>query len=281
MKKFIIAATVFLTGALGFSQVQTPAASPLGKVQQTVGLTEVSVEYSRPSAKGRNIFGNLVPFGKIWRTGANKNSIVYFGDDVVIGGKTLKKGEYALFVSPKPDSWEVYFYTDTNNWGNPEKWNEEKIAAKVTVKPVTLSNYVETFTIGINSLDNNFGHLEFSWEKTMASVRFDVPTAKIANASIDKALSGPDQNTYYQAANYYYQSGGDIKKALEWINKSVEMAGKETPFWYLRLKSLIQAKAGDKKGAIETAQRSLEAAEKAGNTDYIKLNRYSISEWSK
>src|SRR5690554_5373159 len=106
MKKFIIAATVFLTGALGFSQVQTPAASPLGKVQQTVGLTEVSVEYSRPSAKGRNIFGNLVPFGKIWRTGANKNSIVYFGDDVVIGGKTLKKGEYALFVSPKPDSWE-------------------------------------------------------------------------------------------------------------------------------------------------------------------------------
>src|SRR5690606_14379280 len=106
-------------------------------------------------------------------------------------------------------------------------------------------------------------------------------TTLFRSASINKALAGPDQNTYYQAANYYYQSGADINQALEWINKAVEMAGKEAPFWYLRLKSLIQAKAGDKKGAIETAQRSLEAAEKAGNADYIKLNKDSISEWSK
>lgn len=281
MKRLFIAIIVVLTGFVGFSQVQTPAASPFGKVQQTVGLTEVSVEYSRPSAKGRNIFGNLVPFGKTWRTGANANTIITFGTDVTIGGKTLPKGEYALFVAPKPDSWDVYFYTDTNNWGLPEKWNEEKIAVKTTVKPIALSNFVETFTVGIGGLDNDFGHIDISWEKTLVSVKFEVPTSKIANTSIEKALAGPDAETFYNAANYYYQSNGDIHKALEWINKSIDMRGKEPPFWYLRLKSLIQAKAGDKRGAIETAQRSLDLAEKAGNTDYVKLNKDSISEWSK
>ena len=248
MKKLLVIAAVIMTSAIGFSQVQTPAASPLGKVSQTVGLTEVTVEYSRPSAKGRNIFGNLVPFGKVWRTGANKNSIVKFGHDVVISGQKVAKGEYAIFVNPKPDAWEVYFYADTNNWGIPEKWNEEKVAAKAVVKPISLSNYVETFTIGINALDNDFGHLEISWEKVMVAVKFDVPTAKIANASIEKALAGPDFDTYYQAANYYYQSNGDSSKALEWINKAVELRGSDAPFWYLRLKSLIQAKNGDKKG---------------------------------
>src|SRR5690554_2063611 len=154
-RKIAVIATVLLTVTLGFSQVKTPAASPAAKVQQTVGLTEITVEYSRPSAKGRNIFGNLVPFGKIWRAGANANTIITFSDNVVIGGKTLPKGEYALYLTPKPDSWEVYFYSDTHNWGLPEKWNEEKIAAKATAKPFALNNYVETFTIGINTLDND------------------------------------------------------------------------------------------------------------------------------
>jgi hypothetical protein len=281
MKKVFVIAMMVLTGTFGFSQVKTPAASPLGKVHQTVGLTEVSVEYSRPSAKGRNIFGSLVPFGKIWRTGANANSIVFFGHDVIIGGQSLKKGEYAIFTNPKPDSWEVIFYSDTHNWGLPEKWNEEKVALRVKVKPVSLNNYVETLTIAINTLDNDFGHLDISWEKTLVSVKFEVPTAAIANSSIEKALAGPDSETYYNAANYYFQSNNDIHKALEWINKSVEMRGKEVPFWYLRLKSLIQAKTGDKKGAIQTAEKSMDAAEKAGNSDYVKLNKDSISEWSK
>lgn len=281
MKRLFIAITVVLSGFVGFSQVQTPAASPFAKVQQTVGLTEVSVEYSRPSAKGRNIFGNLVPFGKTWRTGANANTIVTFGTDVTIGGKKLPKGEYAIYVAPKPDSWDVYFYTDVNNWGLPEKWNEEKIALKTTAKPVLLNNNVETFTIGINNLDNDFGHIEISWEKTLVPIKFDVPTASIANASIEKALTGPDAQAFYDAANYYYQSNGDIHKALEWVNQSIDMRGNDVPFWYFRLKSLIQAKAGDKRGAIETAQRSLDLAEKAGNADYIKLNKDSISEWSK
>ena len=280
MKKILITATLLFSGVFGFSQVKTPAASPLAKVQQTVGLTEVGVEYSRPGVKGRNIFGNLVPFGKLWRTGANRNSIISFSTDVVISGKTLPKGEYAIFAIPKPDVWEVFFYEDINNWGNPEKWNEEKIALKTTATPTPVA-FTETFTIAINNLDNDFGYLDIAWEKTMVSIKFEVPTAKIANESIEKTLLGPGADAYYQAANYYYQSNGDLAKALIWVNKSIELRGQEVPFWYLRLKSLIQAKSGDKKGAIETAQRSLDMAEKAGNSDYVKLNKDSIAEWSK
>lgn len=280
MRKILITATLLLSGVFGFSQVKTPAASPLAKVEQTVGLTEVSMEYSRPSVKGRNIFGSLVPFGKLWRTGANKNSMISFSTDVVIAGKTLPKGEYAIFAIPKPDVWEIFFYEDTNNWGNPEKWNEEKIALKTTATPTSVP-MVETFTIAINNLDNDYGHLDISWEKTMVSVKFEVPTAHIANESIERTLLGPSSDAYYQAANYYYQSNGDMNKALVWINKSIELRGQEVPFWYLRLKSLIQAKTGDKKGAIQTAQRSMDMAEKAGNSDYVKLNKDSIAEWSK
>ncbi len=262
------------------AQVKTPAPSPTGKVTQTVGLTDVEVIYSRPSMKGRTIFGDLVPFGKVWRAGANANSTVSFSEDVMIDGKTLKKGKYALYVTPKAESWDVFFYSKTDNWGTPEQWNDADVALKTTVKTEMLNRPVETWTIGVNGLDNNFGFLEFSWEKTLAAVKFEVPTAKMAMASIEKALGGPAASDYYSAAQYYYQSNGDMNKALTYINKALEL-NKDKPFWYSRQKSLIQAKLGDKKGAIETAQMSLAAAEKANNADYVKMNKESIAEWNK
>lgn len=279
MKKLCIALVALVACNLS-AQVKTPQASPKAEVKQVVGLTDVEVSYSRPSTKGRIVYGNLVPFGRVWRTGANANTTVSFSEDVVIDGKTLKKGKYALFTSPKADSWDIMFYTDTDNWGEPENWDESKVALKTTAKTEILSRPVETFTIGVNALDNNFGHLELSWERTLVSVKFEVPTAKTAMASIDKVLAGPAANDYFQAAQYYYQSGGDQKKALEYVNKAVSMS-KEAPFWYTRQKSLIQAKLGDKSGAIETAKVSLAAAEKAGNKDYAKMNQDSIAEWSK
>lgn len=282
MKKIILIAVFFVASLSVIAQVKTPAASPRATFEQIVGLTEVEIDYSRPSAKGRAIFGDLVPFGKMWRTGANQNSMISFSDDVTVDGKTLKKGKYALFVTPKADNWEVIFYTDTENWGTPEKFDESKVATRVNVKPETLNRHVETFTISLNNVDNDFAHLEFAWEKTVAAVKIEVPTKKLAMANIDKVLAGPSAGDYFLSAQYYYQSNGDIKKALEYVNKATEMtAEKGTPFWYNRLKSLIQAKAGDKKGAIETAKVSLEAAEKAGNADYIKMNKDSIAEWSK
>lgn len=279
MKRILTVLAVAAAFSLN-AQVKTPAPSPKATVDQVVGLTDVEVVYSRPSMKGRTIFGDLVPYGKVWRAGANANSTVSFSEDVVIDGKTLKKGKYALFVTPKAESWDVFFYSKTDNWGTPEQWNDADVALKTTVKTEMLNRPVETWTIGVNGLDNNYGMLEFSWEKTLVAVKFEVPTAKTAMASIDKALNGPTSGDYFSAAQYYYQSNGDMNKALTFINKALEL-NKEKPFWYSRQKSLIQAKLGDKKGAIESAQISLAAAEKANNADYVKMNKESIAEWSK
>ncbi len=280
MKKLLLSLAVFSTIQLSQAQVKTPQPSPKSSLEQTVGLTQVSVEYSRPSMKGRTIFGDLVPFGKTWRTGANQNTTVSFSDDVTIDGKTLKKGKYALFTIPKAEAWDVIFYSDTDNWGTPENWDENKVALKTSAKAMMLNKPVETFTIAVGSLDNNFATLDLSWERTMVSVRFDVPTQKTAMASIDKALAGPTSGDYFSSAQYFYQSNGDMNKALEYINKALEL-NKEKPFWYSRQKSLIQAKLGDKKGAIETAKISLAAATAAKNDDYVKMNNDSIAEWSK
>lgn len=265
------------------AQVKTPQPSPKAIVQQTVGLTDVEVDYSRPSAKGRIIFGDLVPFGKLWRTGANENTTVSFSDDVVINGAILKKGKYALYTTPKADMWEVIFYTTTDNWGNPENWDANKVALLTNVDPIALAKPVETFTIAVNNLTNDSATLDIAWEKTMVSVKLEVPTQKSAMASIEKALAGPTAGDYYSSAQYYFQSNGDMNKALEYVNKALSMVkpGADVPFWQLRQKSLIQAKLGDKSGAIATAKLSMEAAEKANNNDYVKMNSDSIKEWSK
>lgn len=283
MKKLLLFSLLVCFSTTNFAQVKTPQASPLSKVEQIVGLTTVQVEYSRPSAKGRPVYGDLVPFGKNWRTGANANTIVTFSDNVTFGGKELKAGKYALFTVPMADKWDVIFYTDTDNWGLPQEWSEEKVALRITSKPEVTSKSVETFTIEINNLSNDGATLDIIWERTRVSTPFTVPTQKIAMSSIEKALAGPAMSDYFSAAQYYYQSDKDMNKALTWINNAISMtpSGKDTPFWYLRLKSLIQAKLGDKKGAIETAKLSLEGAKKAGNADYEKMNKDSIAEWSK
>lgn len=283
MRKIIFALAMIIANYAIEAQVKTPAPSPKATFTQVVGLTTVEVTYSRPSAKGRTVFGDLVPYAKLWRTGANENTTIYFSDDVMIDGKTLKKGKYALYTTPKADSWEVLFYTDTDNWGNPENYDEAKVALKTTVKSETLTRNVETFTIGFNNLDNNFAHLELSWEKTIVALKIEVPTQKTAMASIEKALAGPTAGDYFSAAKYYLDSNNDANKSLEFVNKAVAMtvAGKDIPFWYQRLKSLVQAKLGDKKGAIETAKLSLAGATKEKNDDYAKMNTDSIKEWSK
>jgi hypothetical protein len=280
MKKILIAVAIFMVPFITEAQLKTPQASPKATVFQTVGLTDVEIVYSRPAARGRAVFGNLVPFGKIWRTGANENTTISFSEDVIIDGKTLPKGKYALYTIPKIESWEVIFYSTTNNWGNPEVWNEANVALRTTVKEESLQKAVESFTIGISNLDANFAYLDMAWENSSVSMKFEVPTQKVTLANIEKALAGPTSADYFSAAQYIYQSNGDNAKALNYVNKALDMST-EKPYWFTRLKSLIQAKLGDKKGAIETATVSLAAAEAAKNQDYVKMNRESIAEWSK
>jgi hypothetical protein len=280
MKKILIALVVIITQFTLEAQVKTPQASPKAVINQVVGLTDVEVVYSRPSAKGRAVFGNLVPFGQLWRTGANENTTVSFSDDVMIDGKILKKGKYALYTIPSIQSWEVIFYTATDNWGTPAEFKEANVALRTTVKEEALPKSVDTFTIGLSALTNNSANLEVSWENSYAAVKFEVPTQKIAIASIEKVLAGPSAADYFGSAQYFLQSNGDITKARTYIDKALELSS-DKPFYYLRLKSLIQAKQGDKKGATETAKLSLTASEAAGNLDYVKMNKDSISEWSK
>lgn len=264
------------------AQVQSPQPSPAAEIGQTVGLTDIDIAYSRPSVKGRTVFGDLVPYGKVWRTGANKAVQFSTSTDLKFGGKDVPAGNYALFTMPGKEKWDVILYTETELWGTPKEWDTAKEAARVTVSTKSLNDNVESFTISIDNIQNSStADLNISWAKTKVTVKIEVPTNEIAQKSIDETMAGPSSGDYYSAANFYLESGKDMKQAYEWINKAIELREGETPFWMLRRKSLIEAKLGMKKEAIATAKLSLASAEKAGNADYVKMNTESIAEWSK
>ncbi len=279
MKKLLFIALAFVFSLNINAQVKTPQPSPFSKQEQKVGLTDVTIEYSRPNMRGRTIFGNLVPYGKFWRTGANKNTTITFSDDVTIDGQTLKAGAYAIFVKPNTESWDVVFYADTNNWGTPREWDEAKVAAKTNAQIYKLPMKIETFTMSFDDLSNSEATLGMMWEDVYVGVKFEVPTDKAVVASIKKAMNGPGAGDYFSAAVYYLQEGKNIDEAKKWIDKAVDMTKDKPRFWFLRQQSLIHAKAGDKKGAIAAAKQSLAGAEKAGNADYVKMNKDSLKEW--
>lgn len=194
-----------------------------------------------------------MPYDKLWRTGANARTKITFSENVKIGGQELKAGSYAIFTKPGASSWEVIFYTDYNGGGTPSDWDESKVAAKTTAQVQNLPFEVETFTISIDGLSDNAATLGMFWSDAYVGVKFDVPTDKAVTSAIEKVMKGPDANDYYAAAVYYMNSGKDINKAKEWMDKAMSMTY-EPAFWQLRQQSLIYAKAGDKKQAIETAK---------------------------
>ena len=258
------------------AQIKTPAPSPSSKTEQMIGLTTVKLDYSRPAMRGRVIFGNLVPFGKTWRTGANSNTKITFSTEVTIAGTKLKKGSYAIYTVPNKNNWEVIFYSDAKNWGTPSKWDDKKVAVRTTVNTSKVPK-TTSFTIAFSNLTNDAASLDFLWENTKASVKIEVPTNDIALKSIEKAMNGPSENDYFSAASFYHETGKDLNKALAWITKATE--GENPRFWMMRRKSLIQADLGDYKGAILSATSSLKGAKDQGNADYIKMNKESIASW--
>jgi Protein of unknown function (DUF2911) len=234
----------FLTLASGLNltaQMPTPALSTTIKTETTIGFTAVSLNYSRPSIKGRKIFGDFVPFDEIWRTGANKNSVISFSDDVTIGNTAVKKGTYAIYSKPGQTVWEVYFYSDIDNVGMPKKWEEEKIVAKATVAPTTTPT-VETFTINIGNVTNGSFQLEIIWENVLVPIKIEVPTEKKVSSNITNALSGPSAWDYYFYARYYEEDKKNLNQALVWINKCIEMMSNDEDVYFpLRIKALIEA----------------------------------------
>lgn len=279
MKKVILSAVIALSSFVLEAQIATPAPSPFTKVEQKIGLTDVTLEYSRPSMRGRTIFGGLEDYGELWRTGANARTKITFSDDVMVDGQELKAGSYAIFTKPGEQNWDVFFYTETEGGGTPEKWDESKIAAQTTAEVYTLPMDIETFTISFDDLKTDSAVLGMMWENDYVGVPIEVPTDAKVQGNIDTAMEGsPKAEDYYAAAVYYFSTDKDISQAQEWMDKAMEMT-EEPAFWQLRQQSLIQAKAGDKKAAIETAKKSLAKAKEAGNDDYVKMNNDSLKEW--
>ena len=264
----------------GFSQLKTPSASTASEIEQVVGLTEIEVDYNRPSKRGRVIFGNLVPFGKIWRTGANSGTEINFSTDVSINGENINEGTYSIFSIPNEDSWQIIFYSDTDLWSVPRNWEESKIIFQSNFKSNTNNKVVETFSISFEDITNNNVNLVFSWDDTNVIVPIDVPTKSLVEDQI-KSIMGddPKSSDYYSAAVYYLQENINLDIALKWMNKAIEMI--ENPrFFQLRQQSLILAANGQYKNAIKVAEKSLELSIQANNGDYVKMNNDSIEEWS-
>ena len=260
------------------AQVKTPQASTSQTITQTVGLTNIELSYSRPSMKGRTIFGNLVPYNKLWRTGANANTTISFDENVMIGGKIIKAGTYAIYTKPNMTSWEIYFYSDASNSGTPKKWDSEKVVASVKANVDPLSFKIETFTLQIDDITNDSANLGIMWENVYVAVPIRFMTDSQVTKNIASVMNGPSSGDYYTSAVYYLNADKDIDKAKMWIDKAIEM--RENPaFWYYRQQSLIYAKSGDKKGAIIAAKESLKLAKEAGNNDYVALNTESLSIW--
>ena len=266
----------FLICSVVFSQVQTPALSPKSELTQIVGFTEMKIEFSRPSMRGRKIMGNLVNYGDIWRTGANSNTKITVSDDVMFGENILPAGTYSILTRPEKKIWEVFFYTE--DWSLPKAWDPEKIALKLDI-PVKNANQIETFSIWIGDISTDSASLNLAWENSRIEMPFTVSTDEKTMASINETMKGnPGHRDYYSAASYYLTTGRDLKKAEKWITKAVK---EKEYYFYYRTKAEIHAGLNKFKLAIEAANKSIKLAEKRGTKNLISLNKKSIEEWSR
>ena len=273
---------LFLTSYFNYSQIKTPRVSPASAIEQMVGLTEIEVEYSRPSKRGRDIFGNVVPFGKIWRTGADNCTTISFSTDVVINSQTIKSGKYSIFSIPNKETWEVMFYSETDLWGVPKDFDKNKVVfiSSFKLNKSGINSTLETFTITFDNITNNDANMTFSWDDVSVSVNINVPTKKIVSDNIKEVMSGsPSPSDYYSAAVYYKQENMNLDTALKWINKAIDLF--ENPrFYQLRQQSLIMAANKKYSDAIVVAKESLRLSIEAYNKDYVKMNKESILEWT-
>jgi hypothetical protein len=275
MRKVFILCFLTLSLSSIHAQISMPQPSPLGTVSQKIGLNDVTIAYSRPSAKDRKIFGDLVPYGQLWRTGANRSVKLTLSDSTTIGGKKIGKGDYSLFTIPNEKEWTIII-NKAVDLGGTNGYKEEDDVVRFNA-PVVKNAKTETFTFNFANLTNTTADVEILWDDVKVAFKVEVTVDDKVMKNIDAALH-PSANAYHQAARYYYETERDSKTALEWVNKSLEIGGDK--YWILRTKSLIQARLGDYGGAILTAEKSKELALKDADGSYVKMNETSIAEWS-
>lgn len=273
----ILTAGLLFVAAPASAQISTPAPSPAASLTQTVGLTEIEINYSRPSVKGRTIFGELVPYDKIWRTGANGATTISFSDDVVLGGAELEAGTYALYTKPGKEMWTVMVYGDLSIGGNVGAYDEANEVARFEVKPSTLPFGVESMMFAVDNITSESATVMLIWEKTSVAMELKVSVDENVMAQIESVMAGPSANDYRAAALYYYNTDRDSEQALEWINKCIENGGDR--FWIHTDRARILGKMGKKTEAIAASKKAMAMAQEAGNMDYVKINEGLLAEW--
>ncbi len=262
--------------SLGYSQQLTmPQASPAAQISQRVGLTDVTVNYSRPSMKGRKIFGTLVPYGEVWRTGANGSTKLSFSTEVEIGGTKLPAGDYALYSIPEKGDWTIIISKNTELWGSMG-YSADDDVARFKVTPGKTGKKYETFEITFNNMNDNSADLSIKWENTRVDFKITTEVDPIVMAQIQEQVidAGTDNpSLLYSAASYYYNNDKDMKLAYQWIQTSVDSDPK---YWTMHLKAKIEVELNMKKEAISSAENSIEMAKEANNPDYVRLNERLI-----
>jgi len=265
---------VFTCGLLAQTpKVDFPAASPACTLKQHVGLTDIEIVYSRPGVKGRPIFDGLVPYGQVWRTGANNATKITFSTPVKLNGAEIPAGTYALFTIPGETEWTIIINKAAA--ASIFNYNQTDDLVRVKATPVKLSQTIETFTIEFTDIRDESATLNLLWEKTLVPVKIEIELTGKLVPQIEAVMSAAEgRKPYYQAALFYYDHGQDLQKASKWIDAAI--ADRET-YYIVHLKAKILAKLGDKEGAIAAAKRSTELAIKAKDTGYVKLNEDLIS----
>lgn len=272
LKHLIACGTICLAlTTVNAQTIKTPQPSPTQSIKQDFGISTAELIYSRPGIKNRKIFGDLVPFGKVWRTGANSATRLKFTDDVTFGGQTLKAGEYAVYTIPNEKEWDIIINKGSANWGT--EYKQEDDVMRVKAKPTKLDQPVESFTMQFANVKPNSMDLEIIWDKTAVSVPITTDIDKKIMAQIDNAMN-KDNRPYFQSAMYYLETGRDLKQSLVWFDKAIEQNPKA--FWIYHQKANALAKLGNKADARTTAQKSMDLAREQKNDDYVKLNEKLI-----
>ena len=269
MKKiFLLAVASYIFIYSEAQQLNTPQPSPTANIKQNFALSNIEISYSRPGVKGRKVFGDLVPFGKVWRTGANNATTITFGEEVMIGGKKVPAGKYGLLTIPNANEW-TFIISKQTNVTSPADYKEDQDVVRVTAKPETTPFSIETMMISIDDIKNNSCSIGLGWEKTWASFEVTADVESKVMEQIKNAME-KDNKPYFNAALYYIDNGKDLNKAVEWLDKAY--AQNPEAFWVLYQKARAQKMLGKKTDAVATSNKSIDLAKKAKNEDYVALN---------
>lgn len=277
MKKFLLTTIAVCGFILADAQLKTPAPSPTQTIKQDFALSSIEVSYSRPGMKGRDIYGDLVPFGKVWRTGANQATTITFGEDVMVGDKKVPAGKYGLLTIPEKKEWTIIISKQLDVT-SPTAYKMDMDVARIMVSPAKMDNSVETFTMQFANMKPNSCELHLMWDKTAVAIPISADVEKKVMAQIDQ-LMNKDNRPYFGAAMYYLDNGKDLNQALVWFDKAVE--AQPTAFWIHHQRANCLAKLGKKDEAKAAAEKSKELATTAKNDDYVKLNEKLLAELKK